>query len=170
MSGTGNLGPLLSLDAEWNADGSIGDADYVFRKGKFELQLAFDLLDGTPHTMTIRGAIGPLSISVQDDGYPTSNEVVMSLLNANVDRKSAALFGMKRQISGSTYYFTDVYNMDILDRELALFGTIYFDYTAVKGPRSADLIAVPEPGAMSLVGLGIAVAMGRYHTRRRLPR
>ena len=165
MSGIGNLGPLLSLDAEWNADGSIGDAEYLFGKGTFELELAFNLLDGTPHTLNIRGATGPVYVSVDDDGYPTSREITIDLLHAKVDPKSAALFGMKRQVSGSTYYFTDVYNLDSPDRELALFGSLYFGYTPVKNPKSADLTAVPEPGMLSLIGLAVAAAIRRCRTR-----
>jgi len=160
MSGIAHLGPLLSLDEELNPDGSIG-SDYIIGKGKFELELVFNLLDGTPHTMAIRGATGPVHISVQDDGwYPTSNEVVISLLNAKVDGESAALFGMKRQVSGSTYYFTDVHDRDP-DRQLALFGEVFFDYTPVKHSRASDLNAVPEPGALSLIGLGVAAAILR---------
>jgi hypothetical protein len=162
MSGTVNLGPLLSLDAEWNGDGSIGDAEYLFDEGTFAFELAFDLLDGTPHTMNIRGAIGPTSVSVYDDGwYPTSSEVILSLLHAKVDPKSAALFGMKRQLTGSTYYWTDVYNMGGPDRELALFGFMYFGYTPVKHPKSSDLTAVPEPATLVLTGLGVAAAIRR---------
>ena len=166
MSGIANLGPLLSLDAEWNPDGSIGDADYLFGKGKFELELLFNLLDGTPHTMTIRGATGPVFVSVQDDGsYPTSSEVIMDLVNAKVDPQSAALFGMKRQISGHTYYYTDTYDLDSPDRELALFGYLFFDYTpATHSAKSADLTAVPEPAVMSLMSLAIAAAIRRRRT------
>ena len=165
MSGIADLGPLLSLDAEWYPDGSIGSADYVFGKGTFELDLMFNLLDGAPHTMTIRGGIGPVSVSVEDVccGYPiaASNDIVLSLLHAKVDRKSAALFGMKRQITGSAYYHTDVYNMESPDREIALFGRLSFDYTPVKHQNSADLTAVPEPGVLSLFGLGVAAAILR---------
>ena len=165
MFGIVQLGPLLSLDAEWNPDGSIGDAEYIFGKGKFELELAFNLLDGTPHTMTIRGKIGPLYVSVQDS-YPnryaaTSDNITMSLLQAKLDPKSAALFGMKSQISGSTYYYTDVYNMTSPNRELALFGSVYFDATPVRHFNSARLNAVPEPGILSLIGLGVAAAIRR---------
>jgi hypothetical protein len=166
MTGSAHLGPLISLDAEWNPDGTIGDADYLFGKGKFELELIFNLLDGTPHTMTISGATGPVSVNVQDNQwYPTSDEVIIDLRNAKVDPKSAALFGMKRQISGHTYYYTDTYNLDSPDRELALFGYIYFDYTEVThSTNSADLTAVPEPGVMSLIGFGIAAAIRRRRT------
>ena len=165
VSGIAELGPLLSLDAEWNPDGSIGDAEYIFGKGKFELELAFNLLDGTPHTMTIRGKIGPLYVSVQDS-YPnryaaTSNDIIMSLLQAKLDPKSAALFGLKSQISGSTYYYTDVYNMTSPNRELALFGSVYFDATPVRHFNSARLNAVPEPGILSLIGLGVVAAIRR---------
>jgi hypothetical protein len=152
--GVTHFGPLLSLDAEWNADGSIGDADYIYGKGDFVLELLFDLLDGTPHKMTIRGETGPLHVSVSGG---SSNDITMSFLDAKVDRESAALLGMKRQVSGSTYYYTDVYDLDSPDRELALFGSMYFDYTPTH-PKSADLTAVPEPGALTLIGLGVAAA------------
>jgi PEP-CTERM motif-containing protein len=158
LYGTANLGPLISLDAEWDADGSIGYAEYLFGEGNFALELAFDLLDGTPHTMKIRGALGPTSVRADD--Y-SSNDIILSLLHAKVDPKSAALFGMKRQISGSTYYYTDVYNMGSPDRELALFGYVYFDYTPVKSHKSADLTAVPEPATLVLTGLGVAATMRR---------
>jgi hypothetical protein len=159
--GTAQTGPLLSLDAKWDADGSIGYAEYLFGEGTFALELAFDLLDGTPHTMNIRGTLGPTSVRADD--Y-SSNEIILSFLHAKIDPKSAALFGVKRQISGSTYYYTDVYDMGSRDRELALFGYDYFDYS-VKNQKSADLTAVPEPGMLSLIGVGVAVAIRRRRTR-----
>jgi len=161
LNGIANLGPLLSLDAQWDADGTIGVADYLFGEGTFALELAFDLLDGTPHTMNIRGALGPTSVRADD--Y-SSSDIILSLLHAKVDPKSAALFGMKRQISGSTYYYTDLYDMGSPDRELALFGSVFFDYTPVKHSKSADLNAlnaVPEPGILSLIGLGVAAVIRR---------
>jgi len=174
MSGIADLGPLMSLDAEWYPDGSIGSADYVFGKGTFVVDLMFDLLDGTSHTMSIRGGISPVFISVSDVccGYPmaSSNDIILSLLHAKVDPKSAALFGMKRQITGSAYYHTDVYNMDSPDREFALFGRVFFDYTPVKHTKSADLTAVPEPGVLALIGLGVAATIRRKPARHRSAR
>ena len=163
MSGIANLGPLLSLDAEWYPDGSIGNAEYGFGKGRFELNLMFNLLNGTPHTMTIRGATGPVSISASSSccGYRmgTSGDIYISFLHAKVDRESAALFGMKRQGNGSSIYHTDVYNMGGPDREIALFGSMAFDFRTVDHSQSSDLTAVPEPGMFSLIGLGVAAAM-----------
>jgi hypothetical protein len=156
--GTANLGPLLSLDAEWDSDGSIGYAEYLFGDGTFAFGLAFDLLDGTPRTMNIRGDLGPTFITADDDG---SSPVVLSFLHAKVDSKSAAFFGMKRQITGSTYYYTDLYDAGSPDRELALFGFMNFDYTPVKHPKSSDLTAVPEPATLVLTGLGVACAIRR---------
>jgi hypothetical protein len=168
VSGIVNLGPLLTLDATWDADGSIGNAEYLFGEGTFALQFAFDLLDGTPHTMNIRGAVGPTSVSADD--Y-SGGDVMLSFLHAKVDPKSAALFGMKRQISGSAIYHTDLYDMGSPDRELALFGLMYWDYTPVKNHKfadlTADLTAVPEPATLVLTGLGVAVAIRRRRSYRR---
>ena len=163
VSGVANIGPLLSLDAEWKPDGSIGSADYVFGEGTFELQLAFSLLDGTPHTMYIHGATGPMSMSVDDDGYWVSGDFSMSIPNAKVDRESAALFGMKRRITGEVPYYTDVYNIaGTNDREVALFGSMYFNYTPTAHSQSSDLEPVPEPATLSLVGLGLAAVARRF--------
>ena len=51
---------VLSLDAELDPDGSLGQADYVFGKGHFALELVIRLPDGTLHTMRIGGATDPL--------------------------------------------------------------------------------------------------------------
>jgi hypothetical protein len=161
VSGWAELGPLLSLDAEWNPDGSIGDADYVFGEGKFELELVFNLLDGTPHTMSIRGRTSPMTMSVCCGSVCPSGEFGMSIPDAKVDRVSAALFGMKRHISGDAPYYTDVVNLDDNYRDVALFGTVYLDYTPVRQSKKADLSAVPEPGILSLIGLGVAAAIRR---------
>jgi hypothetical protein len=157
--GVAELGPLLSLDAEWNPDGSIGDADYLFGKGKFELQLMFNLLDGTPHTMSIRGTTSPMSMSVCCSQGWLGGDFRMSIPDAKVDRESAALFGMKRHISGDMPYYTDVVDFHG-GRDVALFGTVNFYYTPVRHSKS-DLNAVPEPAILSLIGLGVAAAIIR---------
>ena len=164
MYGTANIGPLLSLNEEWNPEGSEGEAYYVFGKGDFELILNLGLSDGSTTTMTIRGTTGPLYLSgdVSNPGGEGFGSVSMSVPHATLDRHSAELFGVKRRLTGSMPFFADVWSIPENERWAALYGGIYFNYEP-RHAQSADLNAVPEPATLALVCLGVA---GAFHRRK----
>ena len=162
IAGEAHIGPLISLDAKRNSDGSLGDADYVFGKGTFALEVLMNLLDGTQHTMKIRGTTGRMRVNVQDDDGSPTGEFSVRVPHARVDRATAALFGMKRHVSGEMPYYVDVFDLPDNEREVALFGTIHFDYEPAPHQRRAlAATAVPEPALVGLLGLGLAAVVRR---------
>jgi hypothetical protein len=164
MYGAADIGPLLSFDAEWNPDGSIGDAEYVFDKGEFALDLVVELQDDTRQTVQIRGATSRLRVIVDDDrpglGGAYADLFDLTVPHATIDQSSAALFGIKPRISGDLSMVNDVneyedYSSGEIRREVALFGWMYFDYKPVRHAKSFDAQSVPAPTLLPLVGLGL---------------
>jgi hypothetical protein len=159
----GTSGPLES----WSLNGD--DLEFSYGAGgHLFFELDFTLPGGDSHRMVFDGPLGPISGSAsgiygQIDQSP--------LIPVRLDAASAKLFGMKRH---ATFELTWLLVDDMFDpgepwRPGRTFGdfTLYADDRG-SGHGSQD-VSVPEPVLLTLLPLGLALAVrrGRLQRRRR---